>query len=244
MKKIIAIFVLIAAGNFLFAAQPLDNQLPESFRVLRDAVYESDKSEQTIDSLYSTAVEFANQNYEGAELLNLISMCDYVKGLDSFYREDKKNAIKFLDSAIEGSRKSQAINKTASSITLLTKALFLRSDYDKIGFGIKWVPKIMKICDEAIQLNPKYTAAYQMKYAILCYIPAPYGNYKEGAVKMYSLLDDSWAKEKDDYFSICCCYAYALEKTNRKVEAKEWYKKALTYYPNNKACLKALADCK
>ena len=96
MKKIIAIFILIAAGNFLFATQPLDNQLPESFRVLRDAVYESDKSEQTIDSLYSTAVEFANQNYEGAELLNLISMCDYVKGLDSFYREDKKNAIKFL----------------------------------------------------------------------------------------------------------------------------------------------------
>jgi hypothetical protein len=99
----------------------------------------------------------------------------------------------------------------------------------------------MGLCDQAIALNKAYTAAYQMKYAILCFMPAPYGNYKQGSEKMLSLNDTKWKKEKDDYFSIASAAAYALSKSNQKNKAVLWYRKALEYYPTNKDALEALS---
>lgn len=250
MKKLqFILFTTFIAIHSAFAVEKLDKELPQCYKILRDSVYMTSTPKENVDANYENVIAYAKETYGNSEenkseLLTLLSMCDYMKGLDGYYRKDKKRAVTFLDSSIENAKKSMEIKKTASNITVYAKALFQRADYDRITFGLKWIPKIMDICDQAIKINPDYTAAYQMKYAILCYIPSPYGNYKEGAVKMASLLDEKWIKEKDDFFSINASLAYAYEKTNRKDKAKTLYLKALTYYPDNLQVKEALKGFK
>lgn len=226
----------------LFAAAPLEETLPQSYIELRDTVYATTSTESAVTSLYNTAVADAQKTYTGADLNTLLALCEYMKGMDYYYRREEKKAAAYFDSGITYIQKSRAIQDTAIAITVYTKLLLQNASVKSMTYKLNWVPKIMGFCDQAIALNNNYTPAYQMKYAILCFIPAPYGNYKEGAKKMLSLNDAKWAKQKDDYFSIASAAAYAFSKSNQKSKAIEWYQKALEYYPSNCDARKSLSE--
>lgn len=240
-KKKFLFITLILLSSSLFAVEPLESSFPQSYITLRDAVYNTSNTESEITDLYTKAVSDAKATYTSYDQLTLLALCDYMKGLDYYYKGEGKKAGKLFDSGIELVNKSRAIKDTAIAITVYTKLLLQNASVSSFTYQLKWVPKISGFCDDAIKLNSSYTAAYQMKYAILCFIPAPYGNYKEGATKMLSLNDDKWKKEKDDYFSIASAAAYAFSKSNQKDKAILWYKKALEYYPNNTEAKKYLA---
>lgn len=241
-KKPILISIFVFCNAALFAVPALEQQLPQSYVTLRDTVYSTTKSESDIDALYKTAVADANTTYTGAEQNALLALCDYMKGMYYYYAGESKKAGACFDSGITLVDKSRKIQDSAIAISAYTKLLLQNASVKGVGYQLKWVPKIMGFCDQAIALNSSYTPAYQMKYAILCFVPAPYGNYKEGAVKMLSLNDDKWKKEKDDYFSIASAAAYAFSKSNQKDKSILWYKKALEYYPTNTDAQKALKE--
>jgi len=240
-KFLLAIMIFITAGG-AFAVPSLEESFPQSYVALRDAVYSTVKSESEIASLYTAAVQDANATYTGSDLYTLLALCDYMKGMDCYYKKQNKKAGALFDSGIEYIAKARAIKDTAIAISAYTKLLLQNASVKSMAYQLKWVPKITGLCDQAISLNRQYTPAWQMKYAILCFIPAPYGNYKEGSAKMLSLNDEKWKKEKDDYFSIASAAAYAYSKSNQKAKAIEWYKKALEYYPTNSDALKSLSD--
>lgn len=244
MQKKIMLVVLagIFSASLACAVPSLETQLPQSYVTLRDTVYSTTKSEKEIDSLYAAAVSNANATYSGSDLNTLLALCDYMKGMAYYYSGETKKAGACFDSGITYIDKARKIKDTAAAISAYTKLLLQNASVKSISYQLKWVPKISGFCDQAIALNSTYTPAYQMKYAILCFIPAPYGNYKEGAEKMLSLNDAKWKKEKDDSFSIASAAAYAYSKSNQKDKAILWYKKALEYYPTNTDAQKALAE--
>lgn len=241
-KKMLLISLLTVATSLCFTVEPLENKLPEKYVLLRDTVYGTTNTESEVASFYDNAVTEANSNYKNEDLHTLLALCLYMKGMDYYYKGEEKKAGDCFDSGIDEINKSFEIKRTAIGITAYTKILLQNSSVKSMTYGLKWVPKITSLCDEAISLNSTYTPSYQMKYAILCIIPSPYGNYKKGSELMLSLNDEKWKKEKDDYFSIATAAAYAFSKTNQKDKAILWYKKGLEYYPNNSDCLKQLQE--
>lgn len=227
------VFIFFIFPSFLFALKPLEKEFPEPYKILRDKVYETNGTEQEIAALCSKVQDFARKNYSGDEQLILLALSDYMKGLDYYYRRENKKAADCFESGMKLIDQARKIKDSAIAITVYTKLLLQMASVKTLAYMIKYVPKIPDMCDQAIALNPAYTAAYQMKYAISCFAPPPYGNYKEGAKNMLTLYDDRFEKEKDDYFSIACAAAYALSKSNQKQEAIKWYKYALTIYPHN-----------
>ena len=243
MKKIV--FLVEASIIFIsaaFAVPSLETELPSSYTSFRDSVYNGSSSESSITSLYNKAVSEAKLKYTSYDQLTLLAMCDYMRGMDYYYRDENEKAGDLYDSGIAFIKKSRAIKDTAVAITVYAKLLLQNAAVSSFLYQVKWVPKISGFCDDAIKLNPTYTPAVEMKYCILCYIPSPYGDYKEGTRKMPTLNDAQWKKDTEDYFTIAKATAYAFAEIDDDPKAILWYKKALEYYPGNPEVKKALAN--
>lgn len=237
---IASIYVLLPA--FFAAQSPVFSEANAPYTALNKAVLEGTHTEGDILHLYERSAEHA-LTYTDWEKEAALAVSNFSLGMYYYYLQDEEKAGIAFDKGITSVQKSIEKNKNTYNTALYAALLLHNASVKKIGYQLKWVPKIKGIADSAIEMDAakNFTNAYIVSYETLCFFPAPYGNYKEGIAKMTALLEGSLPKSAEHYFSIYSALGYAYSKTGNKKEAIHAYKTALTYFPHNPDAQRSLA---
>ncbi len=197
------------------------------------------------EMIYNTDASFTEVNY----ILNN-SKEVFIKMSDNFNKNYWLAQVEFLiaEKAENSGDKQQAANKYSESESLIRKALKLNSkssdanrlladtimrltDYKGGFYAMTQGPQAYKLLVNAIKLDPKnYAAMNSLGVYYLC-APAIGGGSADKAIQ--TLQNALESKDEYDNFisNTWMGKAFQLKKNNRK--AAEYYKKALTIYPNS-----------
>jgi tetratricopeptide (TPR) repeat protein len=207
--------------------------LPDSFIVFRDTVY--DQNTQVLETmrLYSAAKQDIEKMFSGAALYLALSRCEYLMGLSFRVEGRKDEAAAFFEQGIAWAEESLAIQPASEAYRLLgTNISFLceiRRSYGIANFG-----KIEENARKALVLNPDNLVAQYLIATSYVAAPWPFGNLRRGAALLEEILrQDVTGMEKEDLFNLYLMLEAACIKQKKPREARLWHERAAVLYPTN-----------
>lgn len=240
-KKRYLVPLLFVAAFFAHADSVFESGMPQAFLAFAEAAYTSVCEIQKISELKAEAVSLSDM-YVGSDQLVYLGLCEYISGMDAYFRGQNDLAGEFFDKAQDQISKSLSIERNVVNLSAFAFTLLRNASVKKFSYQIKWVPKLNGIVNEALEKNPDYLQAKIIKFTIQCFIPAPYGSYRKGSVNMESLYNSGVARSPVDDYSMCTCIGYALSKLNDTAGAISWYQAALALFPQNWDTLRGIAE--
>lgn len=232
MKNVLCILSFL--GLFCFSLYSEDN-LPDYFISLRDAVYEQELKSSEIIPIYNEAKKQAEANLSGKDLYIILSRCEYMMGRAYQYEEQKDKAGSCYDKGIELAQKSLDIRPSAEGWQMLADNISQNCAVKSTGYAISNGTKVQTYSENGLKLNPNNAACQYMIAARYVFAPSPFNNYKKGIQMMEDITKNNDAgMQKDDRFNVYSAIGYAYFQQKKYQDAKPWLQKALEVYPTNK----------
>lgn len=233
MNKVLCIvFGLLAFSLFSLAAE--DN-LPDYFLSLREAVYEQNLSSSEIIPIYNEAKNQAERLLSGKDLYLMLSRCEYMMGRAYQYEEQKDKAGSYYDAGIEYAQKSLDIQESDAAWQMMAENISQNCAVKSTGYAISNGLKVQRYSENALKINPNNAACQYMVAARWVFAPSPFNNYKRGLQMMQDILKNNrGGMQKDDSFNVNLAIGYVYVQQKKYDDAKPWFEKALAIYPTNK----------
>jgi tetratricopeptide (TPR) repeat protein len=231
--KHLCLFVGLFQGIVLYAqnTQPL----PDSFYVLRDAVYMQNTSTPQIVRLYATAKTEIEQTLTGVDVYIALSRCAYLAGI-TFQAEGRKSeAAAYYDYGIARAEDSLSITPTSEGYQYLAANIALSCSVRPLAYVFANVGKIEEYAQRALALNPRNWAAQFIIATKYIQAPWPIGNMKKGANLLREIISRNIESlESEDLCNIYLAMAVVSQKEKRNDEDGTWQGRALVLYPTNR----------
>jgi tetratricopeptide (TPR) repeat protein len=209
--------------------------LPDWFIRLRDAVYEQNLKADEIAPLYRETEKRAEEALSGKALYLMLSRCEYMMGRAYQYEERKNEAAGRYEAGIEWAEKSLEAGFSAEAWRMLAENISQACAVKSVSYAMANGLKVEKYAKNALDLDPRNSAALYMIAARYVFAPSPFNNYRRGIRMMEDIIDQHGAiMEKDDRFNVYSAIGYAYMQQKNYREAKPWLEKSLIIYPTNK----------
>lgn len=234
VKKVLIIVVSLLIANSLFARTDYEKVLWDDYITLRDAVYNSEMPAADLDDLYTAARQSAINIFKDDSLFIAYSRCEYMMGRAYAYEQNKEMAAKHYDAGEAYVNKALEIKRSAAALIMYGENVSQNCSVKPVSYAVKMGTKVPGFASDVLEVDPDNGAALYMKYAQHIYAPAPFHNFSKGIKIMKELYEDSSIDcEKDDLFNITSAIGYGYMGKKEYDDAREWFNKALEYYPNN-----------
>lgn len=242
MKKVFVILFALFAATSLFARTDFEKVLWDDYITLRDSVYNSVPSEELLP-LYDTARKSAEEIFTEDSLFVAYSRCEYMMGRAYSYEENKDMAGKHYDAGEAYVNKALEIKRSAAALIMYGENVSQNCSVKPVSYALTMGTKVGGFAKDVLDVDPDNGAALYMKDAQYIYAPSPFHNYGKGIKRMLEIYNDPNIDfEKDDLFNVASAIGYGYMGKKQYDDAKEWFNKALEYYPNNKFVNDLLKD--
>jgi len=212
-----------------------DENLPEWYVPLRDAVYSQNLSSREIINIYFSTRERAQKELYGVALAVMLSRCEYMMGRSLIYEENKKEARTCFERGLEYAQESLDLSPTPEGWQMLSENISYLCTVRSTAWVMANGLKVERYARSALELDSGNTAAHYLIAARWVYAPAAFRNIKKGIQMMHDILDNYDNRlHKDDRFNVISSIGYALWQQKNNNDARTWFDKALEVYPDNK----------
>ena len=243
-KKVFIFAVLVFVFASSYALPPLEEKLPLALEEYSFAVYDTTYPQESLDELYEKSLLCAEE-YSGQEKSTVLALTYFMRGMESYFKNDEKTAGKWFDIATESINAAISENQTALNTAYLAQITMQNAAVKGLSFQLKYVPPLPKVIDKALSMDPDCVQAIYMKNFFNCTVPVPYGKgYLTGAEDMKTLLESTRQKTQMQTFLMLNALGYAFSKKNRTEESRFYYEQALLIFKNNSETLQALKALK
>lgn len=240
MKKIFcfAFSMLVSCSFSLFS----EENFPDYFLLLREAVYEQNLSSAEIVPVYNEAKKQAELLLSGKDMYIMLSRCEYMMGRAYQYEGQKDKAGACYDAGIEYAQKSLGITPSDVGWQMLAENISQNCAVKSTGYAISNGMKVQNYSENALKLNPNNAACLYMAAARWVFAPSPFHNLRKGIQMMEAIANNNTEMQKDDRFNVNSAIGYAYIRQKKYHDAKPWLEKALEVYPTNKFVQNMLSE--
>ncbi|MDR1949319.1 MAG: tetratricopeptide repeat protein [Spirochaetaceae bacterium] len=230
MKRYFVVPFFFACGVLLYG-----EVFPDWFIVLRDAVYEQNLGADEIAPLYRATEKTARETLSGKALYLMLSRCEYMMGRAYQYEERKDEAAARYEAGMAWAEKSLEEGASSEGWRMLAENISQSCAVKSVSYAMANGLKVEKYAKNALDLDPRNSAALYMIAARYVFAPSPFHNYRRGIRMMEDIIDQNETiMEKDDRFNVYSAIGYAYMQQKNYREAKPWLEKSLIIYPTNK----------
>lgn len=213
---------------------------PDGYARLRDLVYGQGTSQETVENLYNTTQVAVQESPFGLkERYYWLSMIEFLIGRAYGYEEDKKNAAKHFDSALDYIKGSLAQTAYSEGYRLMGDIIGQLCLVKSFGYIMRHGPKVKRYAKKALALNPHNGKAHIIIASTRIYPPTAFGGDPEKGIERMKKALAMPDIARDDLFNIYAGIGVGYTKLNKTEEASLWIQKALELYPRNKFALEA-----
>lgn len=182
--------------------------------------------------------------YDLSSVQNIKSMTDAGDDEQNLAHEvqAKKDAAGALfDSGIEKALKAYKMTKGADAALIYVMCISSNCTVKKTSYVLGNGLKVASYAKKSIAVDPTISTSYYYMTCQDIYAPPFFANLPRGLKKMTQFLNDpALSFDRFDYFNFSTAIGDDYFKQGNVEQAVEWYKKALSYYPQNKSVKKAL----
>ena len=174
--------------------------------------------------------------------------CKYLMARILSQNGNNAEAEKLCDECIqqaEAALKAEGLSANEKACILLVKTdgIALNCNLKPFSYMLAHGLDVKKYAEEVLELSPKCGPAVFLAGAQLVYAPAPFNNYKKGAVYMISTLNDPKMQlSRTDIFDFSCAAATCLLNSKHPKDALPYLEKAAAIFPDNAMLKGLLAD--
>ena len=230
----------VLALAYLFgAAQAYSLDLPDkAFRLyenLRDAVYDSEPSLDTVRRLYQNAADGVRQ--AGTDTTSQeywLSRVEYMAGRAYQNAEIKESAAGHYDSALARIDEALSAGDFSEGYRMKSEIISQMCLVKTVGFILANGLKVNEYAEKALKLNPDNGKAILILASAKVYPPPIYGGNPRKGVDLMLKAQPKPDMEKDDMFNVYSGLGIAYGKLKEKAKALFWMENALELYPHNK----------
>lgn len=233
MNKVVCNTVLLLAlcSFSLFS----EDNLPDYFLVLREAVYEQNLTSSEIVPIFNEAKSQAGLSLTGKDLYVMLSRCEYMIGRAYQFEGKKDEAGSHYDQGIEYAQRSLDIRPSDAGWQMMAENISQNCAVKSTGYAISNGTKVQRYAENALKINPNNAACQYMIAARWVFAPAPFHNYRRGISMMEDIINNNSAgMQKDDRFNVHSAIGYVYMQQKKYNDAKPWLERALEVYPTNK----------
>jgi tetratricopeptide (TPR) repeat protein len=233
MKRVCVLLVFFFVPLWMTVAADT-NGLPDWYIPLREAIYEQVLGADEVFALADKVRKTAEAELSGAELLVMLSRCDYCVGRAYQFETQDKRALPYYERGVAQAEKALAEKPSAAGYEMLAKNIsqlcLLKSTAWVMANGLK----VEKNAKKALALNPRDAASRYMIAARWVFGPGVLGDPVRGIKEMKEILEGGFDLQKDDLYNVYSALGYGYLRLKNKGEARPWLEKAAQVYPDNK----------